>query len=76
MPRIALCLIAVSRGGESIGAVLLKIANVFLVGKVKKYRAITADCIAAAMISLANSNHKDQIVNSDIIQEFGSFHTQ
>lgn len=60
------------RFGESLGAVLLKLVNVFLVGKSKKYRAIKSDCIAAAMINLASSNHKDQIVNSDIIQEFGS----
>jgi len=59
------------RFGESLGAILLKLANVFLVGKYKKYRAIKADCIAAAMINLASSNLKEQIVNSDIIQEFG-----
>lgn len=62
------------RFGESLGAVLLKLANVFLVGKFKKYRAIKADCIAAAMIHLAGSNYKDQIVHSDIIQEFGGIH--
>lgn len=62
------------RFGERLGAFLLKLANVFLVGKSKKYRAIKADCIAAAMIKLAGSNHKDQIVNSDIIQEFGNIH--
>lgn len=59
------------RFGESLGAVLLKLANVFLIGTLKKYRAIKADCIAAAMIGLASSNHKEQIVNSDIIQKFG-----
>lgn len=59
------------RFGESFGAVVLKLANFLLVGKLKKYRAIKADCIAAAMISLAGSNHKEQIVPSDLIQEFG-----
>jgi hypothetical protein len=62
------------RFGESLGAVVLKLANVFLVGKLKKYRSIKADCIAAAMISLASSSHKEQIVQSDLIQEFGNNH--
>ena len=62
------------RFGESFGAVVLKLANVFLVGKLKKYRSIKADCIAAAMITLAASGHTDQIVSSDLIQEFGNMH--
>ena len=59
------------RIGESIGAVLPKLTSVFLVGRLKKYRAIEADCIASAMISLATSKPDMQIVSSDIIQEFG-----
>ena len=62
------------RIGESVGAVLLKFTTVFMVGRFKKYRAIEADCIASAMISLAKSKPDRQIVNSDIIQEFGSKH--
>jgi uncharacterized protein YbjT (DUF2867 family) len=62
------------RFGESVGAILLKLTTVFLVGRLKKYRAIEADCIASAMISLAKSKPDMQIVNSDIIQEFGSKH--
>jgi len=43
-----------------------------LTGRLKKYRAIEADCIANAMISLAKSEHKTQILNSDMIQKLGS----
>jgi uncharacterized protein YbjT (DUF2867 family) len=59
------------RFGESLAAVLMKLMNVFLNGKAKKYRAIKADCIAAAMVNLAKSLPRMQIVNSDIIQELG-----
>jgi len=38
------------------------------------YKDIDADCIASAMINLAKSKPDMQIVNSDIIQEFGSQH--
>jgi uncharacterized protein YbjT (DUF2867 family) len=62
------------RIGENIGAVLLKLTSVFLIGRLKKYRAIEADCIASAMISLAKLMPDKQIVNSDIIQEFGNKH--
>lgn len=62
------------RIGESIGAVLLKLVSLFLVGRWKKYRAIEADRIASAMISLAKSKPDMQIVTSDIIEEFGSQH--
>jgi len=60
------------RIGESLGAVLLKLTNVFMIGRLKKYRAIKADSIAQAMISLAKSNHNTSIVESDIIQKLGS----
>ena len=60
------------RFGESLGAVLLKLTNVFLIGKLKKYRAIEADCIAEAMINLAKSYPSTPIVESDIIQKLGS----
>lgn len=59
------------RIGESIGAFIMKLTNIFLLGSLKKYRAIEADCIAAAMINLAESKYHKQIVNSDVIQEFG-----
>ena len=50
----------------------VKLSHLFLIGKLKKYRAIKADCIAAAMISMANSLPELQIVSSDLIQEIGS----
>ena len=60
------------RIGERVGAVLLKLTSVFLVGRLKKYRAIEADCIASAMIHLATSKPDMQIVSSDNIQELGT----
>jgi len=59
------------RFGESLGAVVLKIASAFLVGSLKKYRAIEADCIAAAMIHLALTKPLSGIVISDKLQELG-----
>lgn len=60
-----------NRMGEKIGGVLFKLTSVFLIGRLKKYRAIEADCIASAMISLAKLKPGMQIVHSDVIQEFG-----
>lgn len=62
------------RIGESAGAFVMKLTNALLVGKLKKYRAIEADCIAAAMIKLAKSKPESQIVKSYILQELGSNH--
>ena len=59
------------RMGESVGAAVLKFTNVVLVGRLKKYRAIEADCIAAAMIHLALSKPPTGIVISDRLQELG-----
>ncbi|MFO7671979.1 MAG: NAD-dependent epimerase/dehydratase family protein [Bacteroidales bacterium] len=59
------------RIGESIGAIVMKLTDVLLVGKLKKYRAIEADCVASAMIRLAKSGYKSQVVESDVIREFG-----
>lgn len=57
------------RFGESFGALILKLTNGLLVGKLKKYRAIKADHIAAAMITLAKTKPDKQILESDLIQE-------
>jgi len=59
------------RLGESLGAILMKATNFFLVGSLKKYRAIQADCIADAMINLSKLKPDTQIVNSDVIQKLG-----
>lgn len=58
------------RFGEDAGAIFLKLLHVFLRGSLKKYRAIDADCIAAAMISISQSLPDLQFVSSDLIQEF------
>lgn len=60
------------RLGESLGAVLMKSISIFLNGRAKKYRAIEADCIADAMIKLAISLPKMQIVDSDLLQKLGT----
>jgi hypothetical protein len=57
--------------GERVGAAVLKFTDVVLVGRLKKYRAIEADCIAAAMIHLALSKPPSGIVISDELQELG-----
>ncbi len=57
------------RIGESFGAVVMNLAGFFLVGSMKKYRAIDADCIAAAMIQLALFRPPSGIVISDELQE-------
>ena len=59
------------RFGESLGVVVFKLVNVFLIGRLKKYRSIEADCIADAMITLAESLPDLQIVPSDLIQKLG-----
>lgn len=60
------------RISESIAALFMKVLNPILKGKARKYRAIEADCIAAAMINLAKSEHKSGIIESDVIQDYGS----
>ena len=58
------------RIGESIGIGLMQFFRFVLVGKLKKYRAITAGKIANAMIYLANSKTDIPIIESDKITEF------
>jgi len=60
------------RIGEAIGAIAMSIAQVFLIGKYKKYRAIEADTIAKAMHHLAQSKPTIRIIESDEIEELGS----
>ncbi len=58
-----------NRIGEKIGLVLCKILEPVLIGKFKKYSITKADDIALAMINLANSDIKEQIINSLKIKE-------
>lgn len=57
---------------EDIGAVVIKATGFLMKGRFRKYRAIEADTIAAAMIHLEKTKPGLQIVSSDRIQEFGS----
>jgi uncharacterized protein YbjT (DUF2867 family) len=60
------------RLGESIGAFLIKLIRFFLIGGLRKYRAIEADAIAKAMHRLAQSKPTLRIIESDKIEELGS----
>ena len=60
------------RMGETIGAFVMSIAQAFLIGKYKKYRAIDADAISKAMHHLAQSKPNLRIIESDQIEELGS----
>jgi uncharacterized protein YbjT (DUF2867 family) len=61
-----------NRIGEKIGALFLSLVTLFLQGRLRKYRAIKADCIASAMIELAASKPDLQMVESGLIQELGN----
>jgi len=60
------------RIGEAVGAIVMSIAQAFLIGKYRKYRAIEADTIAKAMHRLAQSKPNLRILESDQIEELGS----
>lgn len=60
------------RIGERAGAILLKMAQIFLHGRFRKYRSIEAGCIADAMMELARTLPDMRIVPSDIIQNLGN----
>jgi uncharacterized protein YbjT (DUF2867 family) len=60
-----------NRLGEKIGILLMKLIQPFLLGKLKKYRAIEASTIAQAMINLANKGFDTSILESDMIQKIG-----
>lgn len=60
------------RFGEGVGIVFAKLIKPIMVGGLKKYRLIEADTIAKAMIYLANTRPDIQIVESDLLEIFGS----
>lgn len=60
------------RLGETIGAIVMSIAQAFLIGKYKKYRAIEAGTIAKALHRLAQSKPSLKIIESDKIEELGN----
>lgn len=55
------------RFGERFGLVIFKVLGFLLIGKLKKYKAISADSIAQKMIELSNSGKPTEIVESDRI---------
>ena len=57
-----------SRIGEKIGLVVFKIVQPLFFGKLKKYKITEAEHIAQAMINLANSTLKKQIITSEEIE--------
>ena len=57
------------RLGEKIGLNVFKIFQPLFFGKLKKYKITKAEYIAQAMISLANSNTNEIIINSNRIKE-------
>jgi uncharacterized protein YbjT (DUF2867 family) len=58
-----------SRIGETIGLAVFKIVQPFFFGKLKKYKITEAEHIAQAMLYLANSSSKSQIITSEKIKE-------
>ena len=61
-----------NRPGEKIGMAIAKMIQPLLVGKLRKYRLIEPDKIARAMVHLANSKPKSQVLTSDKIEALGS----
>lgn len=58
------------RIGEKIGLTLLKILQPLFIGGLKKYKIIDADCIAQAMVTLANNTTSiPPILKSDEIKQ-------
>ena len=56
---------------EEAGKVFMKMAGFLLRGKLRKYRAIKADTVAAAMVNLANTETAKTIYESDEIEKAG-----
>lgn len=51
---------------------LMKVANLFMMGSLKKFRSISAENIAKAMIVLANAPQDETIIESHEINRIGS----
>lgn len=67
-PSILLGERAERRRGEEIGKVMLRIAAIFLVGKLAKYRGIEGRDVARAMVRAINDKSGTQILQSDALQ--------
>ena len=57
------------RIGETIGKYLMALAQPFLIGDLRKYRAIHPDTIAKAMLWLSLSQYPELRIPSDVIEE-------
>lgn len=60
------------RFGETVASGVMALAQLFLVGRWRKYRAIEAKTIALAMINVAKSGYSENIIESDKIERLGS----
>jgi len=60
------------RIGESMGKVVMGLFGVFLIGKLKKYRAIFADDVARAMIKLSLYSKGLKIAESDELRNLAN----
>jgi uncharacterized protein YbjT (DUF2867 family) len=60
-----------NRPGEKIGILLTRLLNPLLVGPLKKYRGISSDTVAAAMLSIATEEKPGtRIIESDQLYKF------
>lgn len=59
------------RFGELVGKVFMKSIGSLLVGHARKYRGIEGHTVAAAMIALIKSAHREIVYPSDELQKFG-----
>lgn len=60
------------RFGELMAKILMPLVQLFLLGSLKKYRAIKGEVVAQAMINVANSDYEGlQYLESDEVQEKG-----
>ena len=62
----------IKRFGEFVGIVFAKMIQPIMVGGLKKYRLIEADTIAKTMIYLANEKPDIQMIESNLIEKFGT----
>jgi len=70
-PSIILGKRSEARIAETIGKAVMRILGVFMVGGLKKYRAIHARTIARSMINILNNKHEGIIFESDQLQVLG-----
>jgi uncharacterized protein YbjT (DUF2867 family) len=57
------------RRGEDFGKIVMRIASVFLIGKMAKYRGIEGRDVARAMMKAINEKSGTEIIESDALQK-------